>query len=126
MKIIRCPHCQSEKVDFITTNLCKCPKCGCSFKLDPQDDSEGEPVEDLPNATQPQLFKDDTENRYKVCPDCGIKIPINARECPVCGYRTLGGSIAIAGRGCLHRIVLQIIVIGICIFLIYTLFEIWI
>lgn len=119
MKIIECPSCNSQKIDFVSERLCKCTECGCCFRLETEDINDGITTDPLSKDISQANFMNLKKGEYKICPDCKNKIPVNARECPFCRYRTFGGELAIAGRGCLRRAVVGlaiIVVIGLIIY----------
>lgn len=104
---IRCSSCKKvlKAKDSMAGKKVKCPNCGKALKL-----PGGEPEE----LDDPEIIEDDEdelfggysakeavgslvdEPRKKPCPECGERIPADAKFCPECGEsfgkrRTSGG-----------------------------------
>ncbi len=96
VSVLACPKCGSEKVSVVNAQYAHCDECGCSFLLN----QSVHHTKDIRQANLLHL----TDGNYKICPDCGSKMPIDAGQCPICGYTTFGESMKQGarnlGRGC--------------------------
>ena len=113
VSVIACPKCGSEKVSIVNAQYAHCDECGCSFLLN----QSVYHAKDIRQANLLHL----TDGNYKICPDCGNKMPIDAGQCSICGYTTLGKSLGIAARNIGRGILLYVILFLIVLLVLYIL-----
>jgi len=113
--IFRCPDCNSKKISIINGCYGHCDDCGCSFLLQTNQPHS----KDVTQANILNL----SEGNYKICPDCGNKMPIDAGQCSVCGYKTFGKSIEIAARNTARYIFIYVLFFAILALIILILIN---
>lgn len=94
MEECRCPHCGSKMIGITaTSDTYLCLDCGHQFKIEDEYYSNEDGASNISNIegdidqANPRHLK---KNEYKICPNCGMKIPAAAKQCPFCKYMTWG------------------------------------
>lgn len=105
MENCRCPHCDSRCFEIVGMDTCLCLDCGhqfivneCVFSNNNTSDDHNIQVPDKEQANSMSYEK----GEYKICPNCRMKIPVAAKQCPFCKYMTWGEAAKQTLNGVVH------------------------